>query len=198
MFILEFMECIIQTISTGVTMYQVSDGEHRLNFKDVFSLWQSSGDFRKFYIDILSKNPYKGYFWEVKPYHQENINDPFEFVLVDSKVLPGLKANDASFSKYFKENKLVVSFPNLGNDAELIVPAALSEKENYAHLAKFVRNAPEDQVDEFWKTVGEKAMNSIGDRPKWLSTAGLGVYWLHVRIDTRPKYYRYQAYKQVD
>jgi len=35
----------------------------------------------------------------------------------------------------------------------------------------------------------------ISDRPTWLSTAGLGVYWLHLRLDSRPKYYRYQPYK---
>jgi hypothetical protein len=31
--------------------------------------------------------------------------------------------------------------------------------------------------------------------PVWLSTSGLGVYWLHVRLDTHPKYYQYQPYK---
>ncbi len=34
----------------------------------------------------------------------------------------------------------------------------------------------------------------VGDRPTWLSTAGHGVAWLHVRLDTRPKYYRYTPY----
>ena len=37
----------------------------------------------------------------------------------------------------------------------------------------------------------------IGDEVKWLSTAGMGVYWLHVRVDSRPKYYRYQGYKTL-
>ena len=29
----------------------------------------------------------------------------------------------------------------------------------------------------------------------WLSTSGLGVYWLHVRLDSYPKYYTYRPYK---
>jgi len=36
------------------------------------------------------------------------------------------------------------------------------------------------------------------ERPKttlWVSTAGLGVYWLHMRVDPKPKYYKHQAYK---
>jgi len=42
------------------------------------------------------------------------------------------------------------------------------------------------------------AMQSrIGDRVVWLSTAGAGVPWLHVRLDDRPKYYHYGPYRQT-
>ena len=30
----------------------------------------------------------------------------------------------------------------------------------------------------------------------WFSTSGHGVAWLHVRIEPKPKKYRYDAYKQ--
>jgi len=30
-----------------------------------------------------------------------------------------------------------------------------------------------------------------------LSTAGMGVYWLHVRLDTRPKYYQHTPYRDA-
>lgn len=33
--------------------------------------------------------------------------------------------------------------------------------------------------------------------PFWLSTAGMGVSWLHVRLDERPKYYRFQEYRSA-
>ncbi len=36
----------------------------------------------------------------------------------------------------------------------------------------------------------------IGAMPVWLSTAGAGVSWLHVRLDTRPKYYHHGPYRQ--
>ena len=36
-----------------------------------------------------------------------------------------------------------------------------------------------------------------GDMPLWVSTAGLGVSWLHVRLDARPKYYRHDAYTDL-
>ena len=34
------------------------------------------------------------------------------------------------------------------------------------------------------------------DVPVWTSTSGLGVYWLHVRLDSRPKYYQHQPFKK--
>ena len=41
------------------------------------------------------------------------------------------------------------------------------------------------------------AMDSrVGARPIWLSTAGHGVAWLHVRLDSRPKYYLHAPYRE--
>ena len=89
----------------------------------------------------------------------------------------------------------MISFPNLGGDAQLVVPTPLNDPSHYAHLASFVRNAPADQVRNFWKTTAIVYEQEIGEKTVWLSTAGLGVSWLHVRIDSRPKYYRFQDYK---
>jgi hypothetical protein len=36
----------------------------------------------------------------------------------------------------------------------------------------------------------------VGRQPVWLSTAGAGVAWLHVRLDDRPKYYGHGPYRQ--
>ena len=38
------------------------------------------------------------------------------------------------------------------------------------------------------KQAEDKVEARIDDRPLWLSTAGDGVAWLHVRLDQRPKY----------
>lgn len=35
----------------------------------------------------------------------------------------------------------------------------------------------------------------LGAKPVWLSTAGAGVPWLHVRLDDHPKYYGYALYR---
>ena len=116
---------------------------------------------------------------------------------MNSSTLPNIIADSSSFKEHFKEEKDVLSFPNLGRDAQLIVPNQISSSSNYNHLATFVKNAPLNQIVNFWKKVGEEYDKLIGTETKWLSTAGLGVYWLHVRIDSRPKYYRFNDYKTL-
>ncbi|MEM8892222.1 MAG: hypothetical protein AAGD28_29855, partial [Bacteroidota bacterium] len=120
---------------------------------------------------------------------------PYEFVLVNSPSLARVSADRNSFAAKFNEAS-VVSFKNLGRDASLIVPCPLDAVTDYPHLASFVRTAPEEQIHDFWKEVSMTYEADLGESPKWLSTSGLGVYWLHVRVDSRPKYYTYSPYRQ--
>jgi hypothetical protein len=88
-----------------------------------------------------------------------------------------------------------VRFENLGRDAELVVPRKMGTDAAYTHLACFVREAPAEQANEFWCDVADAVCSRTQrGRRVWLSTAGLGVSWLHVRIDDRPKYYRHAAF----
>jgi hypothetical protein len=90
----------------------------------------------------------------------------------------------------------VVEFPNLGNDALMVVPCPLAPPSAYAHIGAFVRQAPEAQRHALWKLVGAAMERRLGGKPVWLSTAGAGVSWLHVRLDDRPKYYGYGPYRE--
>ena len=104
-----------------------------------------------------------------------------------------------TFRDQFKEaqEKDVISFTNLGGDATLLVPTPRTEVDAYGHLAAFVRKAPPSQVDSMWKIIGATVEAAISGRPIWLSTAGGGVAWLHVRIDSSPKYYSHAAYRKL-
>ena len=69
----------------------------------------------------------------------------------------------------------------------------------YGHLAAFCRAAPESQRVAVWQAVGEALHGMLGGAaasapPVWLSTEGSGVPWLHVRLDSRPKYYHHRKY----
>ncbi len=37
---------------------------------------------------------------------------------------------------------------------------------------------------------------SVAAKPVWFSTSGMGVAWLHFRLDKRPKYYTYRAFAE--
>jgi hypothetical protein len=89
----------------------------------------------------------------------------------------------------------VVTFPNLGGDAALVVPCAIAPLSAYGHIAAFVREAPEAQRHALWQAVGSALEDRLDPRPIWLSTSGLGVSWIHVRLDSHPKYYQYGPYR---
>jgi hypothetical protein len=91
-----------------------------------------------------------------------------------------------------------VTFPNLGGDAVLVAPCPGGSPQAYPHLAAFVRAAPMYQQHALWRRVGEAVDAWIGatSDPVWVSTAGQGVFWLHVRLDSRPKYYNYELYRR--
>ena len=68
---------------------------------------------------------------------------------------------------------------------------------SYTHLKEFILRAPDRQVEGLVKVVGEQVLGRVremGPRKVYLSTSGLGVYWLHMRLDQRPKYYTFKPY----
>ena len=70
---------------------------------------------------------------------------------------------------------------------------------NYSHLANFIRNAPKAQKNYLWQKIAEEITKILPNLKEgkmlWMSTSGLGVSWLHVRLDTTPKYYSWEAYQ---
>jgi hypothetical protein len=102
-----------------------------------------------------------------------------------------------AFAEYFQPQCQVAAFENLGGDALLVAPCPAEQERAYPHLAAFVRNAPDAQQHALWQAVGEAMEARVQAKPTWLSTAGHGVGWLHVRLDSRPKYYQHGPYKKA-
>ncbi|MDX1404656.1 MAG: hypothetical protein R3192_08960 [Woeseiaceae bacterium] len=168
-----------------------------LNFGRYLHLLQEDREFARWYTELLSSVPIPAFFWEHPPLLRSSHADkPVEFVLVDAPMLDAMAQDEAPFRAYFKEDR-IASFPSLGGDALLIAPSPAGESTDYAHLAAFLRTAGEDQVQALWREVGIHVAAELGERPLWLSTSGLGVAWLHIRLDSRPKYYQHQPYKRL-
>ena len=67
---------------------------------------------------------------------------------------------------------------------------------SFAHFASFVRDkGASAQADRFLRATGAAVMERLGTLPLWVSTSGAGVYWLHLRLDSDPKYYTYAPYR---
>jgi hypothetical protein len=169
-----------------------------VSYAEVLRLWQYDKDFRSWFIDLLADAPFSAFRWETPPITTETAGRPFEFVVLDS---PGLAAEpDAyAFAEHFDgaAGGGVIEFPNLGKDATMVVPCPVGPYAAYGHLAAFVRQAPEPQKHALWELVGSAMQRRLSSEPVWLSTAGAGVSWLHVRLDDRPKYYGYAPYRDA-
>ena len=178
--------------------YQVLKDKKILSFKEVIQYWKTDNEFSDFFSDTLASSDFSAFFWEMPPLKFSQLQLPFEFVLVQSKILANIPADINAFRYYFSVSEPVVSFQNYGNDGQLVMPIPMSAHNNYAHLASFIRNVPLEQKRALWKKVAEEYQKKIRQKTVWLSTAGLGVSWLHVRIDDRPNYYRYEAYRGLN
>jgi hypothetical protein len=168
----------------------------RATFADVFRGWQGDAGFRSLFNALLADTPFDAFRWETPAVSSATVTQPFQCVLLDS---PGLarRSEPEAFAEHFSGAEGgVVYFANLGRDAIMIVPCPVAEPPAYGHLAAFVRLAPEQQRQALWRSVGEAMAQRVGPKPVWLSTAGAGVSWLHVRLDDRPKYYGYGPYRQ--
>ena len=173
--------------------YKISDQNGQLSFASVIKYWQTSTAFRQYYNRTLAESPFPAYFWEHPPLSIELLDQDYEFVLVNSPSLAKVKADMMSFSEFFDPQKTVVDFPNLNADAHLLAPCPI-QGAKFPHLAAFCRTATETHADQYWQALGELLTQKITNEKRWLSTSGLGVYWLHIRWDKRPKYYTFRKY----
>ena len=168
-----------------------------ITYKEILKLWQFDADFREYFTSSLADSDFTAYRWETPPISVASINQPFEYVLLDS---PGLnrEADSSAFSEYIDNcgAASVIEFKNLRKDARMIVPCGSEPSTNYCHLGAFLRSAPNEQIHDLWKLIGKVVQEELGPGPRWLSTAGAGVPWLHVRLDSAPKYYGYGKYRQ--
>lgn len=169
-----------------------------VTFGGVLTLWQEHHAFRTFFMNLLSGCAFSAYRWETPAISSSLIHRPFEFVLLNSPELAPHPDRQA-FAEHFRTAADdVVAFTNLGGDATLIVPRPIAHDSAYPHVAAFHRGAPESQRHSLWQLVGATLQQQISQKPIWLSTAGAGVSWLHVRLDQRPKYYGYAPYRSAD
>lgn len=175
----------------------VTRDETPLSFAQVLALWREDSAFVEQFCDVLSESTFEAYFLELPKLSQSQLDEPFECVLVNAPMLQLQSQDDGAFADPFAERgkALAIGFDNLGGDAFLVVPTPTSPHADYTHLASFCRTAPFAQQRALWRLVSISVDERLSDRPLWLSTSGLGVSFLHVRVDKRPKYITFEPYR---
>ncbi len=148
---------------------------------------------------LLSSCPFDAFFWECSP--TIDGSNRMDFVLVDAPALaqfartaPDRHAFRAHFPSGDPE---VATFPSLGKDALLLAPNTQSAQP-FTDFAYFARRATALQQKAMYQRLSQVLQERISASyrtPLWLSTSGMGISWLHIRFDSRPKYYTYKPYK---
>jgi hypothetical protein len=177
--------------------FSIARAGQTLSFADVVGAWQNDAGYCEMFNGLLAEAPFEAFRWESPGMTAETMSQPYQFVLLDS---PGLASRPvrAAFAEHFDKGiNDVVAFKNLSGGATMVVPCPVAEDEAYGHLAAFVRLAPAHQRRSLWQAVGREMAHRVSAKAVWLSTAGAGVSWLHVRLDDRPKYYGYAPFRNV-
>ena len=162
--------------------------------------------------DVLSSPPHrnasrKSFLWELPPVSLATAGSAsFCFVTLNAPHLDRASADGSPFDHFIGKrcNLAAATFSNLGGDALLVAPChqhrwSVSEA-SYSHLAAFVSGAPAAIRHGFWRAVGAALLRTLHERradaPTWLNTEGSGVAWVHVRLDSTPKYIKHEPFRE--
>jgi len=164
-----------------------------------FTLLEEEPALRRAVLDALRDLPFEAFFWECVPVSRATGREEMSWIVQNTRSLAGVAPDTHSFREELPPGEGVSCFRNLGGDALLVAPGPGDDPAARAHLASFVRGAPPAQVEALFATVGRETASHLSrsDAPVWVSTSGLGVYWLHVRLDRRPKYYTHAPYRRA-
>jgi hypothetical protein len=180
----------------NVQKFRISKSGCELGNRQVLDLWESDNEFAEFYSAIFKKCGFGSYTWETPPISTSTLDQIFEFVILNAPKSSSTPDVD-TFSEFFDRNANhhgIVSFLNLGHDAMLVVPSPLRDGANYSGLAEFFYEAPLDQQRALWKVTAHQIKLRLSEKNIWVSVVSGGISWLHVRLDSSPKYYSYMPY----
>lgn len=171
-------------------------GAQPLRFDAFFELLEGDRDFGLWLSDFLLGVGFRAAYWEFPQLSRQRLSGHCRFVLLDAPPLLAAKSSELAFAEHFVavDQHGAVCFPSLGGDAVLVAPTPRRPLLPYGHLLSFLAHAPREQILALWQLLAEQMIAALEQGPRWLSTSGLGVPWLHIRIDHRPKYYQHRAY----
>ena len=187
------MKTIASTTTDSVRWQLLDDGGERPTFHAFIEHLRNDAVFRAHWRNSIRCMTMAAFVWECPPITTATIYNVFECIFISSPSLAQMGTDPDAFAEHFRPDCDVATFGNLGGDAILVAPCPEGTAD-FAHLGSFTATASPERQDALWKAVGDAVASRVGPKPLWLSTAGHGIAWLHVRLDSRPKYYRHVPY----
>lgn len=188
--------------------YSFVENGRPASFKRFYTLLSDQESrIHRVFLNVFLNFPSSGaVFWECAPITAATYDTTqFEFILMDAPSLAERTVDMEPFSDKFQEFKDagdVISFSNVGGDAMLVIPTPPKQpglQQHFTHLESFLKHAISPQVSSLWVRVAREVNDTLLKRSLnqrlWVSTSGLGVSWLHIRLDSVPKYYNWRPYK---
>ena len=167
-----------------------------MKWKQVFQNWENGNPLK------IPKSIKKPFIWRSSvldrdgelEYKDEFIEDK-RFIGRDKEIL-GTMEKELKNRKY-KNEKYVIDFPNLSGDTMLVVPTQRQNK-NFTSIFYFYNTASKLQIKKVWQRVAKIAKKQLKIHPDvFISTHGLGVDYLHIRICSYPKYYEKSTLQKI-
>lgn len=172
------------------------DKSRPITNQEFLHLLEERESFRFAYNGLLRQSDHPAFYWEHPPLSADNLHATYRFSLIASTTLHGVAADRRPFASHFGEPEPFLVAPNLKKDALLVIPNGKVFGQELVSLADVVRKLPEEDLDLFWGVVAQVTAELLVKRTVYLNTAGDGVSWCHVRLDSRPRYYKNRAYRR--
>ena len=139
----------------GVRLFYcfINSSGGKLTYKNVMEGFLIKNDISDLIIRIMKESEYDGFYFETKKINKKKINDPFEFVLVETTSFRNYSPQPDAFKDHFKNaSKNIVSFPNLKKNSILVSPVPNSSINNkfMIHLSEFIKNVDIAVAKELW------------------------------------------------
>ena len=120
---------------------------------------------------------------------QEFTEDERLYDRIKQDYTPFLKPPSSLLSKKNEKEKHAIASINLPKDTVLVIPKPRAGK-NFSNIFHFMKNASSLQQKKIWQLVAKEAKKMLKKFDNiWISSQGLGVNYLHIRICSYPKYY---------
>lgn len=195
----KWCEILFTSVENGFKCQFMTASGNLLTFGQVLEMMQDFPlRFNALLRKSVKKTKFDAVFWECKPITKSTISKPFECVFLNAeRNFTGKTKNHLTFREVCG-NKVVCATPNRGGNGStmLVIPECRPEHD-FGHLANFVKSMEPDIQAPFWTLVAEQVRTKLDDKKKvFISTSGLAVNWLHVRIEIVPKYYNFACYKR--